>query len=235
MAVRTAPYLHSDGSPCWTKNCSRSLETFIQQQDFNGYLNARLEQEKSPKPTKKPKTISVYRNGHIAIAEHKNPDVLKQYETVDAVKPLDGRVGRKDAIFASPSIQGVGRWVKANESSTRTQGLDNNEIKVDPKNVYVYSIDEYEKAAFSLENQNNPEAYRDYWASGILLSDWAEEAGRKNLDASKWEILLPETDIIDVRTMSSRRVIMAQEEGSYIRRELMWALEPKKASKSIQW
>jgi len=236
MAVRTAPYLHSDGSPCWTKNCSRSLETFIQNQDFNGYLNARLQQDAAPSPRpRRIKSVAVYRNGDISIGDHQNEEVKQQYALVDSVKPNDGRVGRQDSIFASPTVRGVGRWVKANELTTQTRGKENSEIKVNPANVYVYSIDEYEKAALSSHNFNNPEAYRDYWASGIPLSEWNKVATERKLDATKWEILVPETDIIEAKPISSRRIITAQDDGSYLRRELMWVLESRKAARSIQW
>lgn len=175
-------------------------------------------------------TTRVYRSGSLVPAQYAG-EVLEFAEKADAARP-EGHAPRHGSLYASPAIDGVGRWADANNSrSNRNADFDGTtrEIAVNPEGLFVYNVEAWEN--FSWRNMDAS----TYWDTAIPLADWNRVAEERNLDASEWEVLVPVTTIISARNISNKRLITSQPEGSLVRHNLMWTLEPKKAFKSIKW
>lgn len=160
----------------------------------------------------------VYRSG-APVAPLERGCERASYEAADALRPA-GRQGRMDAIFASPTLAGVTRWVRANAMCNIGDVLVR-ELTVDPDAVYVYSIAAWEQASWAMAGR---EDYAAYWASGMTLTEWL--AG--DYDAAEWELLLGPADLLSVRPVSDKRVVAAVE-NSYRVEETKRALQTARA------
>lgn len=146
------------------------------------------------------KTVSVYRAGV------PNPPTERgiekdSYLTADSLAP-EGRQTRTNAIFASPTMHGVARWVRGVSYLVNDWGV--RELRIDPDEVYVYSVHQWERC--SSRDVDDTEA-RKYWETGMTLSAWMDEL-RKNpeLDPREWELLVGESQVKAVKPVGADRV-----------------------------
>lgn len=155
----------------------------------------------------------VYRSGVVAAPVERGCEA-SAYAFVDQYKPA-GRVGRTEAIFASPTLTGVGRWVRGNAYNTRIADVKVREITVNPNDVYVYEIRAWEKAS-NPGSFHQPEMdvrlAEEFWATGMTLTDWLADG---TLDAGEWECLLSPDLVLGVRPVSAKRVAAAQTDDDW--------------------
>lgn len=130
------------------------------------------------------------------------------YLTADKYVPA-GRQGRTSAVFATPVMGVVGRWAS---QWNRIEDQQVRELRVNPDEVYVYSIRAWEKASSGFDyNPDNEALYRTYWNSGVTLSQWIRAADKGQiLDPAEWELLIPEKSICKVSTPSIPKVLESQ-------------------------
>lgn len=172
-----------------------------------------------------------YRNGPVEVGVH-SPEVTEIWEEYDMHKP-EGRSGRLDSIYASPSMTGVIRWVKSNlmlhftngEADLNTYALTVN----DSENIYVYSIDLYDR--FVSYDGISEEKAKEYWASGIPLSEWETTALERGLNPSNWEVLIPKAKVKSFKKLSDNMIAKAAPE--YVVEELKATLKNRK--EFIKW
>lgn len=162
-------------------------------------------------------TVKVYRSG-APVAPLERGCEREIYLAADAVKPA-GRQGRMTAIFASPTLAGVTRWVRGN-ALVKAGDVLVRELTVDPASVYVYSVSAWEAVGFR--------GLEAYWATGLTLEEWFAGA----YDASEWELLLGEGDLKGVRMVSDKRVVEA-EVDEYYRRELARDLQQARLARRL--
>lgn len=147
---------------------------------------------------------TVYRSGSVTTPARRGCE-LESYEAADAVKPLN-RQGRVTGIFASPTIEGVLRWVRANSMMPTIVDPFARAINVNPNTVYVYHVRTWERC--SSRNNN----YEEYWATGMTLAEWLENS--ESYDAKEWELLLSPEDILSSKSVSDKRmIVVAENEG----------------------
>jgi len=146
-------------------------------------------------------TASVYRSG-IASPPSERGVEAGHYNRADSHKPVDHQ-GRVTAIFASPTLGGVCRWVRGNDF-VNIPDIKVRELRVDIDNTYVYSIDAWEKAS----SMDTPEVYKEFWATGVTLRNYMKLARKSPLeyDPRNWELLLSETDLKSVKPVGANRV-----------------------------
>ena len=122
-----------------------------------------------------------------------------------------GRQGRTDGFFASPTLYGACRWLLGNEL-TRIPDIRLRELWVNPDHVYVYSVQAWETASWSRE-----ENYHSYWETGMTLTQWREQ----ELNPREWELVLGEEDVLRWRMVGKNRILTAAAEGdSYFQRDV---------------
>lgn len=167
-----------------------------------------------------------YRNGPVEVGDH-CATIVEFWKEYDAYKP-EGRSGRLESIYASPSMAGVIRWVRSNHMTQFTNGeanLNTYALTVnDADNVYVYSIDLYDRF-FSYDGISEENA-KAYWASGIRLSQWEEVARERGLNPSDWEVLIPEDKVKSFKKLSDNMIAKAAPE--YAIEELKTVLKNRK-------
>lgn len=149
----------------------------------------------------------VYRSGTVAAPAQRGVEA-QSYLDADAVKPA-GRQGRTTAIFASPNLRGVLRWVVANTSLVSVADPFVKEITVDPDTVWVYNVAAWERTSLR-------ENYETYWETGMTLAEWNNTPG---LDPTEWELLLGADDVRSVRPVSDKRVL------SHVAEDDLWSAE----------
>lgn len=165
----------------------------------------------------------VYRSGTVEAPITRGVEA-DSYTIADAVRPA-GRQGRMNGIFASPNLDGVARWTRANSGIARCADPFVREITVDADNVYVYSVIAWEKASWSNGG------YEAYWESGITLTEWLNTA--EDRDPTEWELLLGDDDLQSVRPVSDKRLLKACENSYYFHSELASNLVD--ARKALRW
>lgn len=141
-------------------------------------------------------TTQVYRSGTTAAPAQRGVE-SQSFLDADAVKP-EGRQGRTTAIFASPNLRGVLRWLYSNTTIANVADPFVKEFRVNPDTVWIYNITEWEKASSN-------DAYAAYWESGMTLTEWNATADQH--DPSEWELLLGADDIQSVKPVSDKRVL----------------------------
>jgi len=183
-------------------------------------------------PAKK-KRDRVFRIGSLEAPEFHFEELAKLVQSFDETTP-EGRQGRAGALFASPDLLSHMRWVKGTRSSNKSP--DSHELTVDPNTVYVYPIDVYERASNAEANRRVDEfeeLRKEYWDSGMTLSEWKAWAVKANPKPGSWELLLNPDLIQSAKPVSSRRIIEAAPDEDA--REINWALEPRRAAKGLIW
>lgn len=194
---------------------------------------AAFESTQDTLPSPKKKRDRVYRVGSLEAPTKHFDDLAQVVKLFDEFVP-EGRQGRAGAIFASPDLDSHMRWVKG---SNLTRGdTTSHEITVDPNAVYVYPIEVYERASHSEQREQVEqfeELRKEYWETGMTLTDWRAWAAKAKPKPGTWELLLPPQAIQQAKPMSNRRVIEAAPEN--VANEINWALEPRRAAKGLIW
>lgn len=146
------------------------------------------------------KTISVFRAGVPTPPVERGVE-KNSYSNADKYAPA-GRQSRMSAIFASPTMHGVTAWVRGTSHVVEDWGV--RELRVNPDEVYVYSVRAWEKCSRKDSPQVESEAY---WESGITLSSWMEKLkADPKLDPQEWELLLGQDNLKAVKPVGADRV-----------------------------
>lgn len=133
---------------------------------------------------------TVYRSG-VVRAPVKRGSEADIFALADKHRPTN-RQGRTKAIFASPSLKGVARWVHDNAETNQDPFV--REITVESDTVHVYSVNAWEKVCW--ENAS----YKSYWKTGVTLTEYLDLSSVLDyFDPTEWEILLNPSDILSVR------------------------------------
>lgn len=157
-------------------------------------------------------TVSIYRSGVVEAPQSRGVE-SSSYAAADEYTP-EGRQGRMTGIFASPSAYGVTRWVSGN-AMVRSPDFQVRELRVNPDQVYVYSVSSWEAASGSWGSGFNNEAFlsekmNSYWSSGVTLTEWsARFKSDPTVDPTDWELLVSSSDIKKVSPVSLPRLLEA--------------------------
>lgn len=158
-------------------------------------------------------TLKVYRNGPVSVGKH-SASIHDIWGSYDTVKPAE-RPGRLASVYASPSLPGMIRWAHYNHRNSGTNpaiDLNSYEISVkDAENIYVYDVEIYDKTLNAvIEDEKGSAKYaQQYWDSGIILSEWDKVAAERNLDPTKWEVLVPIDAIKSSKRITDRTILAA--------------------------
>lgn len=142
--------------------------------------------------------VTLYRAGllenpaHYGVAE-------ESYLRADALRPADGRPGRRDGLFCSVGLNGLSRWLRGNRSCNLP--ADPWEIRYDGPEPFAYPVAVWE-AASSL---NSDQGYCGYWNCGLPVSQLL--ADPLTYRDSSWEVLIDPAHIRSARPVSLRRLI----------------------------
>lgn len=191
-------------------------------------------QSGSFKPVKK---MKVYRVGTLEAPETYFEDLEKVLQDIDKFKPEE-RQGRFKGIFASPDFDSHSRWVLGNSYNKHDGALDSHEITVDANSVYVYSVNDYEKASsiqgiYGSDSEKFEEAAKNFWNGGITLSDWKVWAEENKPEAGSWEIIMSPEAMISTKKLSNREVIENAPDG--MASSLNSLLELKRYQEGLIW
>lgn len=140
---------------------------------------------------------AIYRTGLMEVGNH-NEEVLEQWFPFDERRPV-GHASRSHSLYAAPDLTGAHRWFSFLYGARQ---FAFNEIIVESNNVMVYNVDDYDQVG---EHYGNPtsahlDAIDAYWNSGMTLTEWIHRVGVD--EDGRWEILLPEKQVISSRTLS---------------------------------
>lgn len=181
----------------WQKKERLQREAFVVKahEDFEASWKPRVEKDGAT-------TISVYRSGNPAPPAERGVE-RDSYLTADALKP-EGRQGRMDAVFASPSLGGVTRWVKGNDGLI--DDLKVRELRIDVDKTYVYSVHAWERASSSWDYEKSTAG--TYWDSGMTVREYMEKAKADpaTYDPQEWELLVPADGIRSVKRVGAETV-----------------------------
>ena len=142
----------------------------------------------------------VYRSGPVQAPTERGRE-SDLFAAADAVRPA-GHQSRTHAIFASPTLAGVTRWVRGN-ALVNAPDVRVRAITVNPDEVKVYSVVAWDRASTSFATD---EHRRAFWDSGMTLTEWL---AADNLDATEWELLLHADDVHSERMVADARVVDA--------------------------
>lgn len=148
----------------------------------------------------------VYRAGHMTPSADCGP-AKAVTEQADAQCPHP--TPRMGALFASPTMPGVVRWVLGNDMcryETRVR-----EITVDADTTYVYYIHAWESVSWNMRGFEDDKADA-YWRTGLTLTEWLSKQDMMNFDASDWEVLIDPAAVLSVRNVSAARFMKAAPE-----------------------
>lgn len=189
---------------------------------------------KTIKPVKK---MKIYRVGTLTAPETYFDDLDNILQDMDRFKPED-RQGRYKGIFASPDLNSHAKWVRGNSWNKHEGALDSHEITVDGNSVYVYNVEDYEKASsiqrmYGANSEKFKESAEKFWNSGMTLTEWQEWAKENKPERGSWEIIMSPDSIISNKTLSNRSVIENSSEQDI--EELNQILEPNRSKKGLIW
>lgn len=174
-------------------------------------------------------TCSVYRSG--VVEPPKERGVEKNvYAESDQYAPT-GRQTRTTAVFASPTIGGVNRWVKGNALGKNSNDISVKELTVNIDTTYVYSIPVWEQVSTRADFTDNKEKlYSQYWETGITMREWLTKVKENPVQYSpaEWELLLPMEEIVNVKPVSAKRVVAYNYNGEYDKTEIYKLLKQSK-------
>lgn len=183
-----------------------------------------------PRAARKSRPVKIFRIGAL------EPQAKAAFEELDSVLGFmdrhvpEGRMSRRGALFASPDLASHGRWVRGTDSG------ESHELTVDPDSVYIYPVKIYESASMSFANgeiERAEEEAREYWASGMTLTEWNEWSSTTELERGTWEVLFPPSAIIGSKPVSNRRVIENATDTDAS--EINWKLESRRAARGLIW
>lgn len=238
QVCRFAPEGNPDGNHYLTKvEAQKAADKKMESE--NGILSTLR------KSAVKPLKMKVYRSGPVEPPAKRGVE-KECYADVDEFRP-EGRQGRSNGIFASPSLRGVHRWAKANATMTRNPDALVREITVDANSVYVYKVRDWEQASYRWDYRNvNPESQERYklesenfWNNGITLKEWTDTIDPS--EADEWELLLNDEDVQSVRPVSDKRLIETVPEypmeGEYLMKifkQMRWNLKEKRKQAALE-
>lgn len=153
-------------------------------------------------------TAKVYRNGPATVGDH-HASIMASWSGYDKCVP-EGRSGRLNSLYASPSLEGVIRWVQSNhmmQFSNADYDLSTYELTVDAEKTFVYNVTVFDRL-FSYEELPAEKAM-EYWNSGIRLSEWEQVSQEQNLDPSLWEVLVDPANIKSVKKVTATRLLLS--------------------------
>lgn len=145
---------------------------------------------------------TVYRTGQMRVPNHSDY-VLEHWTEFEARRP-EGHLSRSEVLFASPDLQGGHCWlydgiVLSNRGHRYRTAF--NEITVESDNVRVYSVDNYNSVGnhFGHPDREQIDYINAYWENSMTLTEWMRNVGEDYY--GKWEILLPESEVIHSRVV----------------------------------
>lgn len=146
---------------------------------------------------------TIYRTGQMSVPSH-GEDIFLHWAEFDMRRPA-GHVSRINALFAAPDLQGAHEWLiyrAVRTAITDSKALAFNEITVESDNVLVYCIEDYDLVGPHYGNPSREQiAHIDnYWNNSMTLTQWIREVGED--PHGRWEVLLPENEIIKSRTLT---------------------------------
>lgn len=170
-------------------------------------------------------TAKVYRNGAVRPGKH-SEEIYLLWGTYDRIKP-QGRTGRLNSVYASPSLAGMVRWTHTNHmgSIPAKRDMASYEITVqNPAELYVYDVKVYERTARNLHwdgdigkpgyETSNAKILQPYWDTGIPFTDWEKVSTERNLNPMYWEVLVPMDSIVSHAVIPHSAIIDAAPEES---------------------
>lgn len=145
------------------------------------------------------KTVSIYRAGVVEVPTQRGVEE-ESYLACDKYTP-EGRQGRNTGIFASPTMNGVTHWVRGVSNVVKDWGV--RELRVNPDEVYVYSVREWEKFSGNWDGFTQ-EAASAYWNSGMTLTQWYQEM-RTNptMKPEEWELLISPENVKQTKNVKA--------------------------------
>jgi hypothetical protein len=161
--------------------------------------------------------LHVFRSGPVVAGAHFG-ETAKIYARADSLRP-DDRTGRSDALYCSPDLIGVSRWLRAN-TWVAGSGADVavREIAIDAAGVFIYSVSAWDLAV--AHRHERDQFIVDYWATGIPIGVWSEMNVATPFDGREWEILVPESAVRGVRPVSEERVLASVPESDWTHQAL---------------
>jgi hypothetical protein len=188
-----------------------------------------------------------YRSGPMTPSQHQG-EVAELYALADEVRPA-GRASRSACLFASPSLFGASRWLRANAMLVRHpmydfygadwahpedaagklpegyQDVRIREIEVaDPRTVFCYPVEAWDRASrphgYLSAGAERTSAMAAYWESGVALADWPTVRAAGSRDDRDYEVLLDPADILSARLVEPGQIVRAVPANDWTRDEL---------------
>lgn len=116
-------------------------------------------------------TCTVYRVGPVKTGVHSQA-LLEKWAPVDAAKPANHPVPRSEAIYTSPNLYGLERWLINAMHHQDSTDIEVHVIEVNPDDVYAYWVSHYDHLETVDDDQEFKEAVADFWGNGSTLSEW---------------------------------------------------------------
>lgn len=195
-------------------------------QDMEASLNMKQQKDGSW-------TATVYRVGVPTPPVERGVEAAS-YLNTDRHLP-EGRQGRTDGVFASPTLGSAARWVKGISGGTKVLDVRVRRLTVNPDTTYIYPLRAWERLSNSYFDQWTPrheEQAKEYWKTGITLTEWVNrvKAG-EHMDPHDWEMLLP-PDVADDTLNKGDVKIMPPKKVSD--QAYMGYLEPEDINKTLR-
>jgi hypothetical protein len=169
--------------------------------------------------------VTVFRCGSMAKPVH-NERMESSFKFFDSIAP-EGRVLRRDAIFASPERTALQPWIdmkerKRNRSETmqRANREFNHEFNMDVSvrhldlflddSLFVYNADLFGEIHITgIYNDWDPQQVDAslYWESGIPLSEWKNSEFANTKEAESWEVLVSSRHIQTITMEKDLRLV----------------------------
>jgi hypothetical protein len=148
--------------------------------------------------------ITVYRCGSLTPASY-DGGLLASSVAADTVKPV-GKAGRTHSLYASTSLESVGRWVSSiMDANMHGHGdVSIHAITIDARKVNAYSVTAWER--FSADYDDGIGDASTYWGTGIPLMDYMTT----HTNDDDTEVLFTPDDIISVRPVGYGRLLNHQ-------------------------
>ena len=154
--------------------------------------------------------VKVYRSGPVAVPAERGveAEVFMQSDLLKGDKPQ----GRTTALYATPTLEAVVRWVKGNFMSNNADAKVH-ELTVDADEVYVYRVSAWERASWSTYGIGSDKwnaLNRAYWESGETLTAHLERYANGYADwreRDDFEVLISESAVLSYRGVSDKRLL----------------------------
>lgn len=129
--------------------------------------------------------VPVYRCGFFENGglQTKRPEVWEMYQYFDSFRTAENPISRSEAMYGSPTLYGVTRWVLLNMKTIEEKPLNTFRFMVDGDTTMVYRVQWWEDYYRGIKS-----AAKQYWQSGITLNQWLEKYPW-GIDGTEHEIL----------------------------------------------